>query len=260
MANNQNVNKVVINNAAVIDLTADTVDASHLLQGYTAHDASGAAITGTATAGAEVESVDVDTQANKAYELWPAASLVVLDPATSTQYEYSASAKIYNALGNTACIEDIDLRVAGSPRVVFADAYGNRAEAEVILVTSETTTRTGFATMVRRVPGSSTLELCNGTDWVTGDVVSVALGNGERATSLTSSGSLYSIAGLATGAHWTSDGRNLTDQGRRVLLEATVGPYPRRTGRGPVVVVTDSDQIESTIEPDPSDLLDTMGW
>jgi hypothetical protein len=51
MANNQNVNKVVINNAAVIDLTADTVDASHLLQGYTAHDASGAAITGTATAG-----------------------------------------------------------------------------------------------------------------------------------------------------------------------------------------------------------------
>lgn len=48
MANNQYNNKVVLATGEVImDLTADTVDASHLLSGYTAHDASGAPITGS---------------------------------------------------------------------------------------------------------------------------------------------------------------------------------------------------------------------
>lgn len=42
--------KVVLSNGTVlIDLTADTVDASHLLSGYTAHGADGEAITGACT-------------------------------------------------------------------------------------------------------------------------------------------------------------------------------------------------------------------
>ena len=41
------VNKVDINGATVIDLTSDSVTPETLLQGATAHDASGAAITGT---------------------------------------------------------------------------------------------------------------------------------------------------------------------------------------------------------------------
>ena len=48
---NPYVNKVTANNVTLIDLTADTVTASTLMQGYTAHDASGAPITGTASAG-----------------------------------------------------------------------------------------------------------------------------------------------------------------------------------------------------------------
>lgn len=40
--------KVVLSNGTVlIDLTADTVDASHLLDGYTAHGANGEAVTGS---------------------------------------------------------------------------------------------------------------------------------------------------------------------------------------------------------------------
>lgn len=49
------INKVVYGNNTLIDLTADTVDAEHLAQGYTAHDKSGATITGTNT-------FDSDTQ------------------------------------------------------------------------------------------------------------------------------------------------------------------------------------------------------
>lgn len=44
-------NKVVYNGTTLIDLTADTVTASTLMQGYTAHDKSGALITGTTTGG-----------------------------------------------------------------------------------------------------------------------------------------------------------------------------------------------------------------
>lgn len=47
MANNQYVNKVVYGGETLIDLTSDTVDAAHLLKNITAHDKSGAPVTGT---------------------------------------------------------------------------------------------------------------------------------------------------------------------------------------------------------------------
>lgn len=42
----QYINKVIVNGQTKMDLTSDTVDAAHLLTGYTAHDKSGAPITG----------------------------------------------------------------------------------------------------------------------------------------------------------------------------------------------------------------------
>ena len=45
----QYVNKVIVNGQTKMDLTSDTVDAAHLLSGYTAHDKSGAPIEGTCT-------------------------------------------------------------------------------------------------------------------------------------------------------------------------------------------------------------------
>ena len=48
------VNKVVLGSEVLLDLTADTVTPAALMQGYTAHDASGAAIVGTSTAGTMV--------------------------------------------------------------------------------------------------------------------------------------------------------------------------------------------------------------
>ena len=51
MASNLYINKVVVGGVTRVDLTGDTVDASHLAEGYTAHDASGAPVTGTMTSG-----------------------------------------------------------------------------------------------------------------------------------------------------------------------------------------------------------------
>ena len=45
------INKVQYGNTVLIDLTSDTVTADKLMQGYTAHDRTGALITGTATGG-----------------------------------------------------------------------------------------------------------------------------------------------------------------------------------------------------------------
>lgn len=45
------INKVVLNNEVQLDLTADTVDASHLATGYTAHNSAGELITGTMSGG-----------------------------------------------------------------------------------------------------------------------------------------------------------------------------------------------------------------
>lgn len=51
MANNQYVNKLVVDGVTKLDLSGDTITADKLASGYTAHDASGAPITGTASSG-----------------------------------------------------------------------------------------------------------------------------------------------------------------------------------------------------------------
>ena len=48
------INKVQFGNQTLIDLTSDTVTADKLMQGYTAHDRTGALITGTATRGGRI--------------------------------------------------------------------------------------------------------------------------------------------------------------------------------------------------------------
>lgn len=49
MANQYNSKVVLASGEVLIDLTADTIDAAHLLEGITAHDKSGAPITGACT-------------------------------------------------------------------------------------------------------------------------------------------------------------------------------------------------------------------
>lgn len=49
MANEYNSKVVLASGEVLIDLTADTVDAAHLLDGYTAHGKDGAPVTGTCT-------------------------------------------------------------------------------------------------------------------------------------------------------------------------------------------------------------------
>lgn len=52
------INKVQYGNTVLIDLTSDTVTADKLMQGYTAHDRTGALITGTGTGGIDGDNLE----------------------------------------------------------------------------------------------------------------------------------------------------------------------------------------------------------
>ena len=83
------VNKVVVNGEAIIDLSADTVTANKLAAGYTAHDKSGAVITGTMAGGGEpvrakgVNFIDYDGTVLHSYTVEEAAALTALPPLPS---------------------------------------------------------------------------------------------------------------------------------------------------------------------------------
>lgn len=91
MANNPYVNKVVFGNITLIDTSGVTVTPDKLAEGYTALDASGALITGTAKPGAQYDTLTVvdgdwgiyfwgiaDDGAKDQYHVFPGSSINVL--------------------------------------------------------------------------------------------------------------------------------------------------------------------------------------
>lgn len=63
MANNQYINKVIYGNNVLLDLTSDTITAADLAKDVTAHDKSGAVITGTNTY--DSDTTDADATASE---------------------------------------------------------------------------------------------------------------------------------------------------------------------------------------------------
>ena len=99
---NTTVNKVVLGNEVLLDLTADTVTPSSLMAGYTAHDASGSPITGTASAGSMVVRDEADSHGGTIRHI--TAGSVVQGTLEVTQ----------NGTYDVAAYADVDVDVAGS--------------------------------------------------------------------------------------------------------------------------------------------------
>lgn len=118
MATNPYFNKIIKNNQTIIDLTADTVSPSSVMQGVTFHDASGAAQVGTASGGGEQIPLRLyleDVSSNVAqYTMSPVAivnvddELVPVDtPITfSTPDIYSVGVSSIQC-GNTWCMAEV---------------------------------------------------------------------------------------------------------------------------------------------------------
>lgn len=96
MATNQNVNKVVYGGDVLIDLTGDTVSTDKLLSGITAHDKSGAKITGKCTF--DVDSTDAT-----------AAVAEILSGKTA----YARGSKLTGTMKNNGAVNGVISTVAG---------------------------------------------------------------------------------------------------------------------------------------------------
>lgn len=94
------VNKVIYDGNTLIDLTTDTVDASHLAQGYTAHDKSGATITGTMSGGGGIPEPNPITAGNTPiYSVYE--TKVATGVSAQTVYSYTVKkAGIYRIKAN----------------------------------------------------------------------------------------------------------------------------------------------------------------
>ena len=112
------ISKVIYGNTTLVDLTSDTVVASKLAYGYTAHGADGQAITGTATSGGSswtkvaeasyqvsttsTSATTVDTLATGHNELWTSDKWVyvrIRDTAGKrTGYFYGSDQFFYNVV------------------------------------------------------------------------------------------------------------------------------------------------------------------
>lgn len=94
-------NKIILGDETVLDLTGDTVAADKLAEGYTAHDASGAQITGTMTA---VESVNGKTGAVTLTAEDVSAIPKAVTNVTSWQYIWEQG--LYRSVGDVEAVPD----------------------------------------------------------------------------------------------------------------------------------------------------------
>lgn len=88
---NAHTNKVVLGNEVLIDLTGDTVNAASILSGKTAHDKSGANITGNYVPFIEFtnKTVAVSAWASDAtYEVFPYIAAIPCTGATADMFAY----------------------------------------------------------------------------------------------------------------------------------------------------------------------------
>ncbi len=100
MANNQYINKVQFGNTILIDLTSDTVTSDKILAGYTAHDASGASITGTCTG------VQIPVPSSGTNSFWISLPNGTTTPDPTDENDWIKLVFTVDASGNSEIIED----------------------------------------------------------------------------------------------------------------------------------------------------------
>lgn len=132
------VNKVVYGTTVLVDLTADTVTPETLMQGYTAHDKSGALITGTNTGGSSTPTLQAKTAT-------PTEQQQTVSP--DSGYDGLSSVTV-GAISSTYVGSGItrrsssDLEVSGRSVLVPAGYYSTQAQETVAAGSQGTPTAT----------------------------------------------------------------------------------------------------------------------
>lgn len=97
---NQYKNKVIYGNQILIDLTQDTITADKLLVGYTAHDATGATITGACNG------VQIPVPASGTNSFWIAVPNGTTNPDPEDENDWIKLIFTVDTAGNSNVTED----------------------------------------------------------------------------------------------------------------------------------------------------------
>jgi hypothetical protein len=151
------VNKVIYGQNTLIDLTSDTVAARHLRSGYTAHDASGQAITGTLVQG-EAGSTYQDENGFVVLDDEPGSSVLSIPLSVTSNGTYSASSGYaytpvtVSVPGTAALLQSKTVTPTKATQVILPD----NGEVNIYTITNKST-----STTVQQQSAPITVDLTN---------------------------------------------------------------------------------------------------
>lgn len=227
------INKVQYGNTTLIDLTADTVTADKLMQGYTAHDRTGAVITGTATGGSGSGAVWQDAQG---YVHLSDEGDIELQTKTVTP---STSAQTVMADAGYYALEKVNVNAMPTGTAGTPTATKGTVSNHAVSITPSVTNTTGYIT--------------GGTK--TGTAVSVSASELVSGTySVTSSGTKdvtnYASASVPSGTEGTPTASKGTVSNHSVSVTPSVtnsgGYITGSTKTGTAVTVSASELVSGT--------------
>lgn len=130
------VSKVVYGTTVLVDLTSDTVDASHLASGYTAHDKAGNSITGTMSGGGSSKNVQCYQGQATVTSTSYTATAVKLTVAKTGTYKVSWSGFRSTNSGTSGSQLYINNTAYGSAQTTFTNTYGQNVVLNNVSLTS----------------------------------------------------------------------------------------------------------------------------
>ncbi len=257
---NSNVNHVVINGVTKLDLRSDTVSPSSLAQGYTAHDASGAQITGTMTGGSMVIRDEEDSNGGTIRHI--TAGDVVQGTKTITEngtHDVAAYADAYVNVQTTPNLQaKTNIAPTTSSQTVRADSgYDGLSSVQINAMPSGTAgTPTATKGTVSNHSVSVTPSVTNTTGYIsggtkTGTAVSVSASELVSGTlTISSSGTKdvtnYASASVAAGGATASATKGTVSNNSVSITPSvtkTAGYITAGTSSGTAVTVTAAELV-----------------
>lgn len=161
-----NANKIIVDGTTLIDVTGDTVTADSLLSGYTAHDASGTAILGTASGGTPTLQTKSETYTpTETAQTDAIAADNGYDGLDTVNITVGAISSTYVGSGITQRTSS-DLSASGATVTAPAGYYASSASTSVSSGTAGTPTATKGTVSSHSI--SVTPSVTNSTGWITG--------------------------------------------------------------------------------------------
>lgn len=210
--------KVVLNNTTLIDLTQDTVSANKLLSGYTAHDASGTLITGTAASGGSTPTLQTKS-VNPSESQQTIAPDTGYDGLSSVTVGAISSSYVGSGIDQN---DSTDLTVSGATVIVPSGYYASNASKSVANGTAGTPTASKGAVSNHTI--TVTPSVTNTSGYITGGTIN-GTGVSVSASELVSGTLSITSSGTKDVTNYASVSVNAGAEGTPTATKGTVNNH-----------------------------------